>query len=183
MSLKKTRADFIPYDRAVNLGEKLIRDKKKKILGLYIIVATNTGLRISDVLSLKWKDFEGDSIKLNEKKTGKHREIQINDTIKKAISKFDKNTEYIFLSQKKTVYSRQQINVLLKQVFSREAKTLNVSSHSLRKSFGRRVFQNHNESDKSLIYLSELFNHTSPAITRQYLGIRQEELNDIYLNL
>ena len=58
-----------------------------------------------------------------------------------------------------------------------------VSSHSLRKSFGRRVWSNDNESERSLIYLSELFNHSSSLTTRIYLGIRQEELNDIYLNL
>lgn len=179
----KTTSDYIDYDRAGAVANKLIKENRKPILGLYIIVSINTGLRISDVLSLKWKDLEGDYIKLKEKKTGKFREIQINDSIKNAVSKFEANSGYIFLSQKGSVYSRQQINKLLKQVFSRQAKTLNVSSHSLRKSFGRRVYENNGESEKSLMYLSELFNHTSPAITRQYLGIRQEELNDIYLNL
>jgi integrase len=179
----KTTSDYIDFDRATAVGFKLIKENKKPIFGLYIIVSINTGLRISDVLNLKWTDLEGDCLKLNEKKTGKYRTIQINDAIKKAISKFEKGAGYIFLSQKGSVYSRQQINKLLKQLFSRQAKTLNVSSHSLRKSFGKHVFTIFNESDKSLIYLSELFNHTSPAITRQYLGIRQEELNDIYLNL
>ena len=185
MSLKgsKTTSDYIDFDRATAVANKLIKENQKPIFGLYILISINTGLRISDTLNLKWKDLEGDSIKLNEKKTGKYREIRINSTIRNAISKFDKNSEYIFLSQKKTVYSRQQINVLLKKVFHREARTLSIKSHSLRKAFGRRIFHNHNESDKSLIYLSELFNHTSPSITRTYLGIRQEELNDIYMNL
>ena len=179
----KTTSDYIDFDRATAVANKLIKENRKPILGLYIIVSVNTGLRISDVLNLKWTDLEGDCLKLNEKKTGKYRTIQINDAIKKAISKFDKDSDYIFLSQKGSTFSRQQINKLLKQVFSREAKTLNISSHSLRKSFGRRVFENNNESEKSLIYLSELFRHTSPSITRTYLGLRQEELNDIYLNL
>ena len=64
-----------------------------------------------------------------------------------------------------------------------ENKTLNISSHTLRKTFGRRVYNNNNESEKALIYLSEMFNHTSLAVTRLYLGIRQEELNEIYMNL
>ncbi len=86
----------------------------------------------------------------------------------------------MFVSQKGSVYTRQSINVILKEVFAKEAKKLNISSHSLRKSFGRKVFENNGESEKALTYLSELFNHTSPTITRKYLGIRQEELNNIY---
>jgi len=34
-----------------------------------------------------------------------------------------------------------------------------------------------------LPYLIGLFSHSSPAITRKYLGIRAEEIRDIYLNL
>jgi integrase len=55
-----------------------------------------------------------------------------------------------------------------------------ITSHSLRKTFGRMVWNVDNQSDRALMYLSELFNHTSASITRRYLGIKQEELNDIY---
>jgi integrase len=72
------------------------------------------------------------------------------------------------------------MNRKLKNVFKKDTRTLNISSLSLRKSFGRRVYENNGESEKALTYLSELFNHSSQSITRQYLGIRQEELNDIY---
>ena len=58
-----------------------------------------------------------------------------------------------------------------------------ISTHSLQKAFGRRVWENNNESEKALLYLSDSFNHTSIAITRNYLGLRKEELNDIYMNL
>ncbi len=50
----------------------------------------------------------------------------------------------------------------------------------MRKSFGRKVYESCGESEKALNYLSELFNHTSLSVTRRYLGIRQEELNNIY---
>jgi hypothetical protein len=35
-------------------------------------------------------------------------------------------------------------------------------------------------SEMALIKLSELFNHSSPRITRKYLGLRQEELMEVY---
>ncbi len=83
----------------------------------------------------------------------------------------------------RSTYSIQQVNRLLKEAFKRETKSKNISSHSLRKGFGRRVWENDNQSERALVYLMELFNHSSLAITKRYLGIRQEELDDIYMNL
>lgn len=179
-----TKSDYINFDRALNAGFKLLREEKNTIFGLYIIVTLNTGLRIGDVLKIKWSDLQGDKLTLIEQKTNKLRVIQLNENIKKAISNFDNSTDdFIFKSQKGTVFSIQQINKKLKQVFAREAKTHNISSHSLRKSMGRRTWEVYNESEKALIYLSELFQHSSTSITRRYLGLRDEELQDVYMNL
>jgi integrase len=180
-----TKSDYIDFDRALNVGFKLLKDEKKSIFGLYIIVSLNTGLRVGDVLKIRWSDLSGDKLKLQEQKTNKHRVIQLNDNIKTALSYFNKTEEddFIFKSQKGSVYSTQQINRLLKQVFFREAKSRNISSHSLRKSMGRRTWEVYNESEKALIYLSELFQHSSTSITRRYLGLRDEELQNVYLKL
>jgi site-specific recombinase XerD len=40
-----------------------------------------------------------------------------------------------------------------------------------------------NFSNESLVLLMELFGHSSMAITKRYLGIRQQEINDIYLSV
>ena len=180
-----TKSDYIDFDKCLNTGRRLINSDKQSLIGLYIIVSIHTGLRISDILKLRWKDLYQDDLILREKKTKKLRTIKINPTIHSVLSKFNPSDkdDFIFRSQKGSVFSVQQINRVLKEIFKTESKHLNISSHSLRKSFGRRVYENNHESEKSLIYLSELFNHTSLSITRKYLGIRQEELNDIYLSL
>jgi integrase len=180
-----TKSDYIDFDKCLNTGRRLINSDKKSVIGLYIIVSIYTGLRISDVLRLKWSDLMKEDLVIKEKKTKKLRTIKINSTVHSVVSKLKLNDEddFIFKSQKGSVFSIQQINRVLKEIFRTESKHLNISSHSLRKSFGRRVYENNNESEKSLVYLSELFNHTSLSITRKYLGIRQEELNDIYLSL
>lgn len=177
-----TKADYIEFEKASMVGQKLLKDEKTKTIGLYIIMAINTGLRISDLLALKFGDVAGDSIKLIEKKTQKHRIIKLNYNIKSALKYFENPSPdaFLFTSQKNGVFATQSLNRILKDVFKKEAKTLNISTHSLRKSFGRKVYESNGESEKALTYLSELFNHSSPSITRIYLGIRQEELNNIY---
>jgi site-specific recombinase XerD len=87
----------------------------------------------------------------------------------------------VFRSNKNTTYTNQQINTKIKKTF--QAKNKNYSSHTLRKSFGRRVYEMHNRSEDALINLSEIFNHTSVRVTRTYLDITQEKLDSIYLGI
>lgn len=180
-----TTADYLNFDTASNIGAKNLKEDKSRVIGLYILTAINTGLRIGDILKLKWSHLRQDQLELTEEKTGKRRVIALNDSVKSAVAKCDTGKDgFVFLSQKGGVFTRQQINRRLKAAFAREVKQgLRLSSHSLRKTFGRRVFFNNNESEKALVYLSDLMNHQNQMVTRRYLGLRQEELNDIYLNL
>ena len=60
-------------------------------------------------------------------------------------------------------------------------KIKNFSCHSLRKTFGRQVYNMNSEnSELALIKLMELFNHSNVAITKRYLGLRQEEILETY---
>ena len=187
MGLKgtNTTSDYFEFEVTNSKALKMIRSGNDRILGFLVIVGMNTGLRIGDLLRLQYEDFENDSISIIEKKTKKKRLIRINDNIKLAydILKINsvKQTGPVFMTRLGTIYSSQYINRWLKIHFG--SKKTRTSCHSMRKGMGRQVFFKNNESDKALIYLSELFNHSSLAITKKYLGIRQEELDDIYLSL
>jgi site-specific recombinase XerD len=187
MSLKNsiTTSDYLNFDSALNKALKIIKTEKNYKIGFLVVFGINSGLRISDILKITHEDLKNDSITLMESKTNKKRVIKLNDNIKKAYvllqERGTNDKGAIFLTNQKTVYSRQYINRTLKEIFG--SKSLSISTHSLRKTFGRRVWENNQESDKALIYLSEIFNHSSTAITKRYLGIRQEEFDDIYMNL
>jgi len=184
-------SDYIDYDKALNKGLSLLKDNKKFRIGFYIIFSINTGLRISDTLQIRHIDLVDDKLVIKEKKTKKRREITINDVVRKAysklISKLDElnikydEDDYIFISQKGSVYRTQSINDILKTIF--KSKSLNISSHSLRKCFARRVYSQLNEREYALVLLSDIFSHTSVAITRKYLGLRAQEIQNVYLSL
>lgn len=183
MSIKNsiTTADYIEYDTAAAKANKLLKDPKTELIGRYIIIAINTGLRCGDILQLTYEQLLGDTLTINEQKTGKNKIIALNQAIRSIVPAAA--TGSLFVTQKGGTITIQHLNRLLKEAFLKESKKLNISSHSMRKSFGRRVFSNNNESEKALVYLCELFNHSTLTMTRKYLGIRQEELNNIYLNL
>jgi len=50
----------------------------------------------------------------------------------------------------------------------------------MRKSFGRIVWEKNGRSEESLVKLSQLFDHSSTSITRLYLSITKEEIEDLY---
>ena len=74
---------------------------------------------------------------------------------------------------------------ILKEIKKKyKLKIKNFSCHSLRKTFGRQVYNMNSEnSELALVKLMELFNHSSVAITKRYLGLRQEEILQTYESL
>jgi len=140
-------------------------------------------------LSLRWEQvLNRHEFELIEKKTGKIREIRINNQLIRHIDDcynqiHPKTTkENIFLSQKHTVYSVQRVNVILKDLKTKyNLKIRNFSSHSLRKTFGREIFARSGaNAELAIVKLSELFNHSSTIVTRRYLGITKQELLETY---
>lgn len=190
MSVKysNTTSDYLEWNVMLNLVRRLYKDGNCRI-SLLIGCGCFFGLRISDILSLSWDMIlEGDSFAINEKKTGKKRVIKINDGFQRHIKDCFKllniqdKSEKCFISNKRTVYSVQRINIILKEIKNKyNLKIEHFSTHSLRKTFGRKVVEQAGEnSEMALIKLSELFNHSSPMITRRYLGLRHEELMNVY---
>ena len=190
MSLKysNTAADFLEWDEAMNLIRKLFKDGDYK-MSLLIALGCFFGLRISDLLALRWNQILNVSeFSIIEHKTGKKRSIRINPQLQrhiadcyKAINPIGRNAP-ILVSRKGTVYSIQRINVILKELKRRYRLHIgNFSCHSLRKTFGRQVYNmNNGNSELALVKLMELFNHSSVAVTKRYLGLRQEELLSAY---
>ena len=80
------------------------------------------------------------------------------------------------------IFTVQRINIILKEVKKKyRLKIKNFSCHSLRKTFGRQVYNmNSDNAELALVKLMELFNHSSVAITKRYLGLRQEEILQTY---
>jgi len=194
MSLKgqRTTTTSMDWEQFKSLISKLERDGEYKYC-LLIATGVFTGLRISDLLQLRFSQFENtDILTVQEQKTGKNRRIKINpdlktiiDRVKGRISRV--NTEqYIFLNRYGTKpIDKSWVNVELKRIFKKYGIELegNVSSHMFRKTLGNRVLKLNNYSNESIVLLMELFGHSSVALTKRYLGIREREISNVYDSL
>ena len=181
-------SDYMEWDVMLSLIRKLYRDGSYR-MSLLIGCGCFFGLRISDILTLTWEMLlSDDKFVLNEKKTGKRRVVKINTDFQMHIRQchdalhITNDSEKCFISQKKMVYSTQRINVLFKEIRKKyNLKVEHFSTHSMRKTFGRKVYESSGENaNMALMRLSELFNHSNVGITKIYLGIREKELLETY---
>ena len=202
-SLKKKRgghpaADALDWDEAMSLIERLITDEYWRD-AMLVACGCFLGLRVSDILQLRWDQVTAEDgyINVTEKKTGKERTMRINPGLREiaerciAGSKVRFLHNYIFTGQKYGVnvpITRQRADQILKECKERYGiKSAKVfSTHTLRKTFGRRVWIlqcREGRGDQALQLLCEVFGHEHIYITKRYLGIRQEEILSVYDNL
>lgn len=185
---KYQTSEYMEWDVMLSLIRKLYRDGNYR-MSLLIGCGCFFGLRISDILTLTWYMLlDDDKFTLNEKKTNKRRVVKINADFQQHIKQchdalhITNDNEKCFLSQKKMVYSTQRINVLFKEIKKKcNLKIEHFSTHTMRKTFGRKVFESAGENvNMALMRLSELFNHSNVSVTKIYLGIREKELLETY---
>jgi Site-specific recombinase XerD len=147
----------------------------------------NTGLRISDILPVKLNNIynkEGNFLEyftLNEKKTGKEKKIKINAALRSDINNYivldDLSPDnYLFWSQKGSHLSRIQAYRVLKAAAETNGIE-NFGTHSLRKTWG---YWTYKESHYNVGLIMDTFNHSSPSITLRYIGVNQDQKDELY---
>ena len=151
---------------------------------LLFIVGINSSLRISDILTLKVSDFNGDHIVLTEQKTGKRKAIRINTAIKDAVATLvpsdASGDDYLFPSRKGSApISRVQAWRILNNAASRAGISIAFGTHTLRKTFAYFAYQH--GTDLSL--LMRVLNHSSQRETLRYIGIEAENIDDVYCSV
>jgi integrase len=174
-------------DMKVYLKGRSLRDHALFVVGI------NVALRISDLLKLTWNDVldknkkSFKSIRLVEGKTQKKREIRLNKASQRALrglldSLHTYNMgDYVFQSREgvnKPLTRQQALNILKDSAKSVGIRD-NVGTHTLRKTWGYHAWK----SGFNPALIMETLNHSNLSMTKRYLGIIQDDINNMYRNL
>lgn len=158
---------------------KNILKKKSERNYMLFVLGINTGLRIGDLLSLKVENVKDKShIIIKEQKTSKNKQFLINANLRNELNKYIGDMaahEYLFQSRvgENKPLSRFQAYRILSAA-GKEAGLDRIACHSTRKTFG----YHHYKRYKDVALLQKLFNHSSPSITLDYIGITQDIIDD-----
>lgn len=155
---------------------------------LYCCISFCTACRVSDVLSMTWKDvLDRDALTKSNRKPARRARFRSTKTYS------GESRRYINCSvhrtngcrssatQNEEPYTTQYINDTLKYLRVKYRLPIKrFSSHTFRKTFGRYVYESMGRTTEALILLSMILKHSSPQVTMVYLGIRQEEIAGVY---
>lgn len=145
----------------------------------------NVALRISDLLSITFDiiDLEKRELELIEGKTGKKRQIRLNNTAMAIITRRQANNPTdIFLFQAKGSRNTNRVKPLDRSTVARkfqevgEIVKIRLGTHSARKTRGYMM----HKAGVSIEQISKVLNHSSPAITMAYIGLTKEETMATY---
>ena len=140
------------------------------------MLGINTGLRVNDIVKLKVDDVKNKNLfTIQEGKTSKKREINIS-MLKNEIDHYTEGrdkSEFLFKSQKGNHLTTTQVYRILSSAGEFIGRN-DIGTHTMRKTFG----YHHYKQFKDVAILQEIFNHSAPSITKRYIGIRQDEIND-----
>lgn len=169
--------------KQVHVMKELMLDDGKYKEAFLLILGVNTGLRISDLLTLTYGEVLEGEFLVKERKTGKARRIVLNKAVMDMIDELDvgEAKDYIFKSESNRVKGRQQqpwhqnyVCNILKTYAEKAGIKANIGTHSLRKTFGYHVYK----KTRDIGLVQKLLNHSSSATTLRYIGIDQEVMDE-----
>ena len=183
-------------DTATNDNQKQIAYRNKMLF----VIGINIGIRGSDLRTLKWSFFfdekENGALKfktfyviqpMKQRKQKKFVKLFFNDAVKNVINSYiekypiDNLNDYLFASRK----GDEPIEVaslwrIVKNTAIEAGIEQNIGSHSLRKTFGFWCWHNSEDKNKALVILQQIFNHSSTQVTSRYIGILDDEIEDMF---
>lgn len=168
-------------------GKNKLRDQALFMLGIF------TGRRVSQLLSLKVSDvltstgeiaqnvyFERQNCKGKREGEAMPLHSKARDALRAFLKAHGDANPYLFAGRQGGAISRQQAHNVLKAAFEGAGLDGKVATHSMRKTFARRMMQANNND----IYLvKQLLNHRNIETTIRYVNIDRERMDKAILSV
>jgi integrase/recombinase XerD len=189
---EKVKKEFLTDNELMLLEvEQLEKDSLINLhRNMYVFSAYAGGLRISDVLLLKWRNYDGERILMQTKKTASIVTIKLPSKAQEILSLYQredaKPDDFIFpkfsndvdySDGKRLFYAIQnadmEINHDLKAIAKKVGLEKKVTFHSARHTFATRALR----KGIRIEYVSKLLGHASVSTTQIYAQVVNEELD------
>ncbi|MDM5229008.1 tyrosine-type recombinase/integrase [Cytobacillus sp. NJ13] len=190
--------DPIKDIKSINKIKEILKRQSQRDLLLFVL-GINTGIRVSDLLSLRISDvWDGKEIKefiyiddINnndpECKNNDPKAYFLNNSVKKELKKYFSqhdftDCDFLFKSKKNNQpITRQQAYRIINNAAKEAGIQGKIGTHTIRKTFGYHAYR----KGIAISIIMSIYNHHSSAETLRYLGIEkgQKQLIKVDVNL
>jgi integrase/recombinase XerD len=161
----------------VNKIIEVIKNPKHKLL---ISISYGSGLRVSEVVSLKIKDISLDElvIHISQGKNNKDRITVLSKNLRHDIQNLmvnKNNNEYLFISERGNKLTTRSAQKVFSQALKKVGINKKATFHSLRHSFATHLLEN----GVDIRYVQELLGHSNIRTTQRYTKVTNPKLKNI----
>jgi site-specific recombinase XerD len=154
---------------------KITENLQHKLVLMFLYYA---GLRLSEVINLKWEnlDFDRKTIQLKIAKGEHQRTIFLHERLIQELENFKiPRTGLIFMSNRGKKYSDETIQAIVKNSAKKAEIKKRVSPHTLRHSFATHLL----EAGCDLRHIQKLLGHSSVQTTQIYTHVANKNIKNL----
>ncbi len=158
--------------------ESLISATKNINHRLIIQIGYSAGLRVSEIINLKWEDidFDRNLIHLKKAKGKKDRVVMLSLKVKESLMNLTPNKEgYVFLTNRNGKYSDRTIQKIIENAAMKAGIRKSITPHSLRHSFATHLLENGTD----IRYIKDLLGHSDIGTTLIYTKVSNKNIRNI----
>lgn len=195
LTWQKTKKEYLTEEELAAIEKLDLKEGSMmaKHRDMYVFAAYAGGVRISDLLQLRWQNYDGTHIRIFTQKTKESIPIKLPSKAAEIITRYAnmqperKDTDFIFpLLDKDADYSVPEVlfkaissntayaNKNLKEIIKKAGINKNVSFHSSRHTWATRALK----KGMRIEYVSKLMGHGSLKTTMIYTKIVNSELDN-----
>jgi integrase/recombinase XerD len=172
------REKKLPAILSKNEIERMVLATKNINHRLIIQTSYSAGLRISEIINLKWEDidFDRDIIHIKRAKGKKDRVVMLSKTIKDFLKILcNEKFTYVFKTNRNEKYTQRTIQKIIKDVAVKAGINKKITPHTLRHSFATHLLEN----GVDIRYIKDLLGHSNISTTLIYTKVSNKDLTKI----
>lgn len=158
--------------------ESMIKSTKNLNHRLIIQVGYSAGLRVSEIINLKWEDidFNRNIIHLKKAKGKKDRVVMLSVKVKESLQSINQNQAgYVFITNRCGKYTQRTIQKIIENTAQIAGIKKKITPHTLRHSFATHLLENGTD----IRHIRDLLGHSDINTTLIYTKVSNRSLSKI----
>jgi site-specific recombinase XerD len=130
------------------------------------------GLRLSEVIALRWEDIDFDRGLIHLHKNEKERIVFLHNRLRELLSVFGAGAGLILISERGKGYNKRTVQQIVKQAARKAKIKKQVTPHVLRHSFATHLL----EGGADIRYIQQLLGHKNLQTTQIYTYVANRDI-------